>query len=211
MFKKLFSIVLAAIMMMSLVTVTLAASDEPVKSENIYKLWGDFENPDYHASILGRKVIWRNSSGTKEIVEGGAYGSKYALKITQNSSDRVFLIQYPGVVGETYDLSIMLKTDTPEVNKVRLSTIYDRYNHEGYVVHKEMKMTKADGWVEYKITFTVPSRTTDDSQNVYEGSYMMFDIDEGSTNYVMYVDNIKMYSHNNVPEADYSIIDAGTV
>ncbi len=211
MFKKLFSIFLAAIMMMSLATLTLAASNEPVKSENIYKLWGDFENPDYHASILGRKVIWRNSSGTKEIVEGGAYGSKYALKITQSSSDRVFLIQYAGVVGETYDLSIMLKTDTPELKKVRLATIYDRYNHDGYVVHDEMKMTKADGWVEYKITFTVPTRTTDDSQNVYEGSYMIFDIDEGSTNYVMYVDNIKMYSHNNVPEADYSIIDAGMV
>lgn len=214
MFKKLFTILLAAVMMMSMATVTLAAKEEtePVKGENIYKLWGDFENEEYWEGITTGKVSYRNAGGKglDSIADIGANGSKHSLKVDHTGPDKSFWIQYSAYPGETYDLSMMIKTDTPEMYKIRVSTAYDADRYIGtYMVGKEMEITQADGWVKYGYTFTVPKKHN--GKNINNATYLNFDIDEGYTNYVIYIDDLSLVPHNYLPDADYSIINAGMV
>ena len=216
MFKKLFTLLLAVIMVMSMCTVVIAENENkeeaPKMSENLYGLWGDFENEAHHIRIKNGKVEFRNAGGkaTKEVVEGGYGGSKYALEINHQGPDKTFWIQYIGYPGETYELSMKMKVGSENTSAVRVATEYDGMT---YMVHQKMPITMKDGWVEYKVTYTVPSFHR--GNNVYKGTHLHFDVydtnDLSTAPYILYVDDLSLISHNTVPECDYAILNAGLV
>ena len=108
--KRLFTAFLTAVMVMSLCVAVTA--EETRKGENVFALWGDFESEKYWENIP-KKIKFNSSPGVASIADIGADGSGHSLKLdTTRATSDVFWLFRPATPGETYDLSLKVKTDT---------------------------------------------------------------------------------------------------
>lgn len=201
--KRLFTAFLTAIMVLSFGVVSAAPNPNPQKGEDLFELWGDFENEEYWESIVQGKLTFSSSTGSESaIADIGADGTNHSLMIKSHAP---IWFYRPAVPGETYDLSIKFKTDTPEVTSLALYNVYDERT---YAHDKTIDLTSTSGWVEYKSTFTVPHDRL--GVKIYEGTKFQFMVN-GASSWVIYMDEISMIPHGNVPNADHTMANAGII
>lgn len=203
MFKKILSIIVSAIILVSIFNVTAMAQTQ----NNIFELWGDFENTQYADKIL-HKVRFNRTEAKATIVDIGADGSAHSLKLdTSMTNSSVCWLNVPQTPGETYDLSMKIKTDTPDVTSFVVMSIYDE---TVYVTVKQDYFNSNNGWKEYKVTFTAP--TEYNGTKLDRGTRFQIETRGSATGgSVLYIDNLSMIPHGNVKHTDHSLANAGIV
>ena len=205
--KKILSIFLALAMLISSMSTAMAAKknyeDEPDEADkSIYELWGGFEN---EASL---KMITAPSGVAVSLVKGGAAGTKNALKIdTTAASNRDITVKYPAVVGETYDISFYVKTDTE--NSKTLGLI-NSLSGGGWAYFSDGIMDVAT-WTKYTYTHVCTGINTRGEQTNGKGEIQFrFGGRSSSIAGVYYIDELSVVPHGDVI-ADYSSVNSGYV
>ncbi|MBQ3118673.1 MAG: S-layer homology domain-containing protein [Clostridia bacterium] len=207
--KKLLTAFLAIVMLVSSIPSAMAAKkdydDEGGAAKNIFELWGGFEDP----AVLSKVYFTSSSSGNEcEIVKGGANGTKNCLKYDSSSASSVreIYIDFPTVVGETYDISFYYKTDTPSVTAFHPLISYDDGGWSYLTVG-----TMSTGWSKYTMTWECTGINTKGEQTSGSGKYQFRFGSQGTPMpCTVYIDEFSVVPYGNVP-ADYSSINAGFV
>ncbi len=206
--KKILSVFLALAMLISSMSTALAAkknyADEPdAAGSNIYALWGGFEE-DACLKMINKQ----SSSISTTIVRGGAAGTKNALKIdtTNAGSSKDVSIKFPSVVGETYDISFYLKTDTEGVSQCGVIT---SFAGNGWNYFNPIPTMAVGTWTKYTLTYVCTGINTNGVQTEGGGSLQFrFGGNSAAKAGIYYLDEIEVVPHGTVV-ADYSVVNDG--
>lgn len=206
--KKILSVFLALAMLISSMSTALAAKknyDDEVDEagKNIYELWGGFEN---EGSL---KMVTAPSSVVTSIVKGGAAGTRSALKVdTQNAgSNKDITILYPAVVGETYDVSFYVKTDTEGSTQLGLINSLT----DGGWAYFTIGTMAVGTWTKYTYTHVCTGLNTKGEQTNGDGKIQFrFGGQSTAKAGVYYIDELSVVPHGTV-SADYSAVNKGYV
>ena len=168
MFKRLFTLVLIAVMMITAIPNVSGASvaDDYINNkENIYNLWGDFETPEQIAHITTSGIDDPNKGAYKstELIhaKGGAEESARSIQVNMTSaeSDDYINFHFPAVPYERYDLSFWLKTDEPDVESIIMKMCFFGYSTIDDI---EIPIASHDGkWHKYEITWDCRDSATE--------------------------------------------------
>lgn len=161
MFKRLFTTVLVAVMVVTAVPSAMAAkktNNFSKQSRNIYYLWGDFETAEQiqHLTTSREANSARESYKTTELslVSGGAESSKNALQVKMDSadSDDYINFHFPGISYEKYKISFWLKTDAPGAKDISMMIEYFKFDKSETIT---IPLVASDGeWHKYEYTWT---------------------------------------------------------
>lgn len=206
--KKILSIFLALTMLISSMSTALAAKknyeDEADEAgSNIYELWGGFEE---EACL---KMIDVPAAVSVSIIRGGAAGTRNALKIdtTTAGSNKDISFKFPSVVGETYDVSFYLKTDTAGVTQCGVITSFA--DGRGWNYFDPVPTMAVGAWTKYTLTYNCTGMNTRGEQTNAGGSLQFrFGGNSTATAGVYYVDELSVVPHGTV-SADYSAVNQG--
>ena len=198
--KKILSIFLTALMLISSTTSILALKkdyeNEAEKDNNIVSNWGNFETYDTYEKF-------NTYSARVGRVGGGANGTDHCFMFdtTSVNETELKLNQLPMVPGETYDISFYYRTDTPNVPNITLIHIYD--GNLGYGFPKTASLTTS--WQQYTATYKCEGKENALGELV-GGSSMWFRFGDPSSPYkgVFYIDELEIRPRGNV-DYDYSV------
>ncbi len=219
--KRLLTAFLAIMMLVSSVPSAMAAKkpaaseggDATASAENIYALWGDFENP---ASI--DMISLNTKEGDNKLHErGGANGTKYSLRIDSSMTRQAKEphIPMPVVPGETYTLRFWYKVNSFTGDQLNLIFIPKTGGWQ-YFTGITGLADKKD-WTLYEYVWTVPDKfngkdfvptigDTVDASDYFEFRGGRMDMARPID---FQIDELELIPHGNKPEADYSSVNNG--
>ena len=157
--KRIFSLILSALMLVSL-TATVVAEKKPEVVEevdnNIYSAWGNFEEEGSEAMLTVPNAVATRS-------KGGANSTDWKIKLDASDSKHktTFNIKFPAVAGETYDISFWMRTENVEdISKVSLIFSYtdggQSIHQHGTVKAKTLKVNQFQAIVSWSSDSVLP-------------------------------------------------------
>lgn len=213
MFKRLFTIALAILMMASCMPFAFADRTSDIykkDTENIYNLWGDFETEAQAAQASTSGIAdpyrgWYKSTVLSHISDG-ADNSKGSIKVDMASadSDDYINFHFPAVSFETYDISFWLKTEAQGATDISLMIEYFMYDDTQELV---IPLVASDGkWYKYTCTWTCEDR--DPIAWLDSGaSNIRIALKGVSDAYTFYIDRLSVKPYGKDKEWDYSSVN----
>ena len=212
--KKLFTIAIAAVMLITSVPQTFAAkisNDFAKQTRNIYSLWGDFETPEMiaHITTATEANPRRESYKTTELslADDGADSSKKSIQVKMAAADSTDYINFhfPAISFEKYKISFWLKTDAPGATDISLMM---EYYHWDITEEITIPLVAADGqWYKYEKTWTCAD--SDTSYRLGDGGAqnIRFALKGCNDAYTFYLDRLSVEPYGLIEDWDYSSVN----
>ncbi len=198
--KRLLSIFLAALMLTSSSVVAMAAKKPKEEAadggkKNLFEHISGLDTADQVSLLSGYNGTVSFETGDKVSGRGSA---KFDANSKINSGVNVAMNIYP---GETYDISFDVKTNTA-ADSMQVHFFFDA-NASAYKTLKTIPGGASPTWQHHEFTWTWDGTCNLTGQFLEGKGRLQFRNGSGNSVHTMYLDNISIMPHGNVPDAQY--------